>query len=647
MNYEPAGSLPQDDALNPGNTRHENERAKTSGAAPMDELLFRTLFLASPLATFIWQHRDSGFSLAEMNRAAEALVRGQSPFMKGANASVTFAGEPDVLDYLNRCFSGETGPDTGLVTETLIPGRAIHVTASRLSPYHIALSMQDISEWTWTEEALRHKTALFEAQLHSSTEGIIVSDATGKKILQNGRVAEIWKIPKDTARDPDDALQIRHMMGMTRDPERFAAHARHLFSHPYETCNDMVELVDGTIIARDSAPVIGKYGKNYGRIWKFRDITEQRKAELALKESEEKFRRVVESAPAGIFIVIDDRFAYLNPAACRLFGTETAGPLEGTPVIDRIHPDCQGILADRLRILNEERQPIAVCGEKVFRVDGTVIIAEVSAVPIVFRGRDGALFFITDITERKQAEDQREALISELARKNAELDRFTYTVSHDLKSPLLALRAFLSLLEEDIRAGDIATVNTDIERIGKTAEKLEDLINNLLLLSRSGRIVDSPIPVSFKDLAAEAAALLDTTYNKRRVKLTIQEGLPVVMGDRVRLLQVMTNLLDNAVKYMGDQQVPRVVVGSRKDEAGLVLYVQDNGEGITEENLKKVFDLYERLNPEVPGTGIGLATVKRIIEAHGGKIWVKSEGKGKGATFFFVLPPAGKNGAGP
>ncbi len=639
-------TLPQDDAIPRKNPLRENERTGTNGGDSVDELPFRTLFLTSPLATFIWQHRDSEFYLMEMNRAAEDLVRGLSQFMRGVKASETYAGEPALLDHIRRCFSGKTGQEPGLVTETHIPGRVIHATASRLSPDLVAVSLQDISERTWTEEALRHKTALFEAQLHSSTDGIIVADTTGKKILQNVRVAEIWKIPKNAALDPDDALQIRHMKEITRDPDGFAARAHHLFSHPYETCNDMVDLVDGTIIERYSAPVIGKNGKNYGRIWKFRDITEQRKAELALKESEEKFRRVVESAPAGIFIAIDGLFAYLNPAACRLFGAEPAGPLEGTPVIDRIHPDCQGILADRLRILNQERQPIAAIGEKIFRTDGTVFYAEVSAVPIVFRGRDGALFFISDITERKRAEDQREALISELARKNAELDRFTYTVSHDLKSPLLALRAYLALLEEDIRDGDIATANTDIVKIGTTAERLEDLINSLLLLSRSGRIVDSPMPVSFKDLTAEAVALLETTYNQRGVKLTIQEGLPVVMGDRVRLLQVMTNLLDNAVKYMGDQKQPRVVVGSRKDEAGLVLYVQDNGAGIAEQNLKKAFDLYERFNPEVPGTGIGLATVKRIIEAHGGKIEVKSEGEGRGATFVFTLPAAEKNGAG-
>jgi signal transduction histidine kinase len=250
----------------------------------------------------------------------------------------------------------------------------------------------------------------------------------------------------------------------------------------------------------------------------------------------------------------------------------------------------------------------------------------------------GVLGLSHDITPRKLAEVQREHLISELERKNAELDRFTYTVSHDLKSPLIAIRAFLSLLEDDLKTGKTAQVETDIARIDESAIKLESLINTLLALSRSGKNVDTPVQIPFSDLAHEAADLLEPSWRKRGIVLVIPDSLPVVSGDRQRLLQVMTNLIDNAVRFMGDPQEPRIEIGVQ-DEAGTpVFFIRDNGTGIRKENLPRVFGLFERFNPDIPGTGIGLVTVKRIIEAHGGRIWVESEGVGKGTTFWFTLP---------
>ncbi len=233
-----------------------------------------------------------------------------------------------------------------------------------------------------------------------------------------------------------------------------------------------------------------------------------------------------------------------------------------------------------------------------------------------------------DIAERKKAEEQREILIRELAQKNAELDRFTYTVSHDLKGPLLSIRAFLDVLEDDLKSGDSGRAMKDIAMASESAEKLERLIATLLDLSRSGRIVDVPVRIPFTDLAREAAGLLDASLHQHNVTLEIPDSLPKVSGDRYRLLQVMTNLLDNAVKFMGDQKEPRVEVGVRPDAGTTVFFVRDNGMGIKKEELPKVFGLYERFNPDIPGTGVGLATVKRIIEAHGGKIWL-SRVKGK------------------
>ena len=246
-----------------------------------------------------------------------------------------------------------------------------------------------------------------------------------------------------------------------------------------------------------------------------------------------------------------------------------------------------------------------------------------------------------DITERKRAEEQQECLISELARKNAELDRFTYTISHDLKSPLLSIQGFLSLLEKDMKSGNADRAQSDIRRITESAEKLERLITTLLALSRSGKSVDTPVQIPFGDIVRDAVRLLDATLRQRCVTRVIPDSLPIISGDRQRLVQVMTNLLDNAVKFMGDQKEPRIEIGVQDDAGNPVFFVKDNGMGIKKENLSKIFGLYERFNPEIPGTGIGLATVKRIIEAHDGKIWVESEGEGKGTTFRFTLPVVG------
>jgi PAS domain S-box-containing protein len=254
----------------------------------------------------------------------------------------------------------------------------------------------------------------------------------------------------------------------------------------------------------------------------------------------------------------------------------------------------------------------------------------------------GAFAVARDVTERKHSELEREHLVHELESKNTELDRFNYTVSHDLKSPLITIRGFLGYLEKDLQTNDTEHTRADIMRIAEAVGKMERLISTLLELSRSGKSVDTPVIITLAELAHEAAGLLDVSLKARGISLKIDENLPVVSGDRERLLQVMTNLLENAVKFMGDQKVPVVEVGVRTEAAGQVFFVRDNGMGIRKEDQPKIFGLFERLNPDIPGTGIGLATVRRIIEAHGGKIWVESEGPGKGTTFWFTIPRENK-----
>jgi PAS domain S-box-containing protein len=235
----------------------------------------------------------------------------------------------------------------------------------------------------------------------------------------------------------------------------------------------------------------------------------------------------------------------------------------------------------------------------------------------------------------------RKELIAELESKNAELERFTYTVSHDLKSPLFTIRGFLGYLEQDAKSGNQERLRTDIQRISDATDKMQRLLNELLELSRIGRMKNESHPIRFGELAREVADLVDGRIMERGITVHIEENLPTVFGDRQRLMEVLQNLVDNAAKFMGDQKEPRINIGQDAEEGGMpVLYVQDNGIGIPPEHYERVFGLFNKLNPMAEGTGIGLAIVKRIIEVHGGRIWVESE-VGMGSTFYFTLPRAG------
>jgi len=249
-----------------------------------------------------------------------------------------------------------------------------------------------------------------------------------------------------------------------------------------------------------------------------------------------------------------------------------------------------------------------------------------------------ARIYTTNITEVKRAEHERERMFADLEQKNAELERFAYTASHDLKTPLITIRGFLGFVERDAEMGDMVRMRQDILRISNATVRMQELLDSLLELSRIGRIVGPPEPVSMRELSGVAAELLAVPIQERGVTLRIAPDLPEVYGDKKRLLEVMTNLLENAVKFMGDQPAPQIEIGARYDGEKPVFFVRDNGIGIPHEYQSRLFTLFERIEINVPGTGVGLALVKRIIEIHGGKIWVESEGSGKGATFWFTLP---------
>jgi signal transduction histidine kinase len=278
------------------------------------------------------------------------------------------------------------------------------------------------------------------------------------------------------------------------------------------------------------------------------------------------------------------------------------------------------------------------------QVDGA---DEVAALAATFNSMIGRVENWRSELEEKVAARTKEltALAAELEAKNAELERFTYTVSHDLKSPLVTIKGFLGYLEQDAAAGKTERVKQDIARISGAVEKMSLLLKELLELSRIGRIGNPPEDVPFEKLAKEAVETVAGSINARGATVEIARGCPIVFGDRVRLREVIENLVDNAIKFMGDQLAPRVEIGHRRDGPRTVYYVMDNGVGIDPKYREKVFGLFERLDQRTDGTGIGLAIVKRIIEIHGGRIWIEPGIDHKGAAFCFTLNEKGSSQA--
>jgi signal transduction histidine kinase len=243
-----------------------------------------------------------------------------------------------------------------------------------------------------------------------------------------------------------------------------------------------------------------------------------------------------------------------------------------------------------------------------------------------------------EINERKRVEAEREKIIKELEAKNTELERFTYTVSHDLKSPLITISGFVGLLEVDAKSGNLEKFKGDLQRIQDAAAKMQRLLDELLELSRVGRLVNPPSDTPFKTIVDEALSLTRGRLMAGHIQVHVQKDLPVVRGDRPRLVEVIQNLIDNAAKFMADQSAPRIEIGVQRHEEEYVFFVRDNGVGIEPAYHDRIFGLFDKLDPRSEGTGVGLALARRIVEVHGGRIWVESEGKGSGSMFCFTLP---------
>ena len=372
-----------------------------------------------------------------------------------------------------------------------------------------------------------------------------------------------------------------------------------------------------------------------------RDITARRHAEQALAESEARFRAIFESAVDGI-VTVDEAgiVASFNPAACRIFGY-AADEVVGRNVSMLMSEPHHSAHDDYMRtyVRTGVKKIIGIGREVVgLRKDGASFPMDlaVSETPIgerrVFTG------IVRDITDRKRAEEALAKQREDLARSNVELERFAYVASHDLQEPMRTVRSFAQLLQRrhaEQFQGDAAEY---LRFITEGVQRMQTLINDLLAYSRVSS-QGAPFALANCDqILSMVLQSLHSTIEQEQAKIT-SDPLPTVLGDATQLGQVFQNLLSNAIKFRRRERRPEIHVSAESRKAEWVFRVRDNGIGIAREYFQRIFIIFQRLHTieEYGGTGIGLAICKKIVERHGGRIWVESA-VGEGTTFYFSIP---------
>jgi len=253
------------------------------------------------------------------------------------------------------------------------------------------------------------------------------------------------------------------------------------------------------------------------------------------------------------------------------------------------------------------------------------------------KAHTATLKLLEDLKRENEARKQSE---EELYKKNAEIEQFIYTVSHDLRSPLVTVKTFMGYLEKDMAEGNREQLTQDVQFIHNAADKMKLLLDELLEMSRIGRVETPPVKVTLKELTDEVLANLAGIINQGKVDIHLPVTDLMLFGDLPRLCQLWQNLIENAIKFCRDDRIPRVELGVQHESGETVFFVKDNGIGIDPQYQSKIFGIFEKMNPKSPGAGLGLSMVQRVVEKCGGRVWVESGGVGLGSCFRFTLPAA-------
>ena len=372
------------------------------------------------------------------------------------------------------------------------------------------------------------------------------------------------------------------------------------------------------------------------------DITQRKQAEENIQRSEAMLRAILDQMPSGVTV----RDAHtggliLSNARSREIMGALVKSVDQFGQYHGFHPDGRPYQTEDWPVSRSIATGEIVQAEEITYERGNAdrLVLSISSAPV--RDEQGQIVMgvgvFDDITQRKKAEQTLHQLTEDLRRSNAELEQFAYVASHDLQEPLRMVSSYMQLLSKRYQGKLDSDADEFIAYAVDGAKRMQILINDLLMYSRVGTRGKPLTSVSSEEALKAAIANLQFIIEENDVQLT-HEPMPVVQGDPVQLVMVFQNLLGNAIKFRGSEP-PRIHVGVRQEGCEWMFSIRDNGIGIDPKFYDRIFVIFQRLNDrsKYPGTGIGLAICKRIVERHGGCIWVESK-PGEGATFYFTLP---------
>ena len=379
-----------------------------------------------------------------------------------------------------------------------------------------------------------------------------------------------------------------------------------------------------------------------------RDISERVQVERELGESTGKYRALFEDSLEAMSHIQEGKIVDVNKAWLDLHGFADKMEVVGVDVMSLVHPDDRTVLGERRK--TRDREPRRIFQVRDLKKDGTTVDVELYSFSLPVEGKDTIITCVRDVSERNRIEGEREQLLrilteynvslenmnKELEESNKELEKFAQVVAHDLQEPLRMVSSYMDMLSERYQDKLDKDANEFIDFAVNGTKRMQKLIDNLLDYSKAGKGVALTRAVEMESVLEEVLKNLETAVFEANATVTHDE-LPEVTGDDAQLCQLLQNLISNAIKFRGEEP-PRVHVASKRKGNVWIFSVHDNGIGLDPKYAQQIFGMFQRLHSQskFPGSGIGLATCKKIVERHGGHIWVESE-PGKGATFFFTV----------